>query len=259
MNHERSAKVVAVAAEDDVGIEGQVSAYFGRCPFYVVAEVEGIHVKTVRVVPNPNFARHQPGAMPRFIYGLGAHAILAGGMGPRAIDMFRRVGIEVVTDVSGKIRDALSVFLSGNFGDAAPCKHDGRHGCSSHDQQPQSTVAFTVCGSAHGLNGELDPRFGRAERFVLVDVEQESVLEEFENPVIDQAHGVGSAASALVAGRGANAVVGNRFGPNAVDALEALGVKAFEAPNGITVGEALQRLRTGRLGQPVVAGQGASR
>ena len=86
---------IAVAAEDDRGLEGEVGAHFGRCPYYVLVEANGDTVAGSRIVSNPYFELHRPGVMPRFIRDLGANVIIAGGMGPRAIEMFHSFGIDV--------------------------------------------------------------------------------------------------------------------------------------------------------------------
>jgi hypothetical protein len=82
------ARLIAVAAEDERGLDGEVSAHFGRCPYYVLVETNGDTVTGSRIVSNPYFEVHRPGVVPRFIRDLGSHVIIAGGMGPRAIEMF---------------------------------------------------------------------------------------------------------------------------------------------------------------------------
>jgi len=81
-------RLIAVASEDSSGLDGEVSAHFGRCPFYVLVHVNGDTVVRSQVAANPHFDEHRPGMMPQFIHSLGADVIIAGGMGPRAIDMF---------------------------------------------------------------------------------------------------------------------------------------------------------------------------
>jgi len=127
---------IAVAAEDERGLEGPVAGHFGRCPAYVVVETTGSEIQDSRVVRNPHFESHEPGEVPRFVRGLDVEAILAGGMGPRAINLFSEFGIEVATGVTGSIRDAVAAYLRGEGGGVAPCAHDhpdscggGRHDC----------------------------------------------------------------------------------------------------------------------------------
>ncbi|MCD6445854.1 hypothetical protein J7L49_03610, partial [Candidatus Bathyarchaeota archaeon] len=52
--------------------------------------------------------------------------ILAGGMGPRAIDWFNRLGVQPITGVSGRVKDVLDDYLAGKLTGAEPCnEHKG--------------------------------------------------------------------------------------------------------------------------------------
>ncbi|MDJ0764014.1 MAG: NifB/NifX family molybdenum-iron cluster-binding protein [Myxococcota bacterium] len=124
---------IAVAAEDDKGLDGQVSMHFGRCPYYVMAEVKGGKIIGSRVEQNAHYGNHQPGQMPVFIRDLGANVILAGGMGPRAVDMFQRFGIEVATGAVGNIGKVLDAYLRGEIKGIVPCSHDHPESCAGHD------------------------------------------------------------------------------------------------------------------------------
>lgn len=123
---------IVLASEDNMGLDGRLSAHFGRCPYYVVAKVDNakdVSKGEVEVVENPHFNNHQPGVMPTYIQSLGADVMIAGGMGPRAIDLFNGMGIEVVTGYVGKIEDILKAFLEGKIEGTTPCAHDHDDGC----------------------------------------------------------------------------------------------------------------------------------
>jgi predicted Fe-Mo cluster-binding NifX family protein len=121
-------KKIALAANDTRGLEGEMSMHFGRCPAYVVARVDGEgRLDGVEVVENPYFGSHEPGQVPAFIKSLGVDAMIAGGMGPRAIDMFRGFGIDVVTGVGGNIGNVLQAYLEGRISGASGCAHDHHH------------------------------------------------------------------------------------------------------------------------------------
>ena len=123
-------RLIAIAAEDSRGLDGEVSAHFGRCPFYVLVKANGEADPEFQVVvANPHFDSHQPGMMPRFIRGLGANVIIAGGMGPRAIDMFHDFGIDVATGASGTVEDALGAYLRGERRGVVPCSGGHKDGC----------------------------------------------------------------------------------------------------------------------------------
>jgi predicted Fe-Mo cluster-binding NifX family protein len=120
---------IAVAAEDETGLDGQVAGHFGRCRAYVVVEAVGDRIRDSRVVPNPHVERHQPGQVPRFIQRLGVDAILAGGMGPRAVNMFSQFGIDVATGLTGRVREVVGGYLRGEVSGTVPCGHDHPRRC----------------------------------------------------------------------------------------------------------------------------------
>ena len=132
MNEQKTRKHIAIAAEDDRGFDGQVSHHFGRCPFYFLVEVEGDQIMESKVAQNPFYGNHQPGQMPAFIKDLGANVILAGGMGPRAIDLFMNYEIEVATGAIGNVKNVLDAYLRGDIKGIVPCAHDHADSCGGH-------------------------------------------------------------------------------------------------------------------------------
>jgi len=112
---------IAFASEDGRGLESMVAHHFGRCPYYVFVEVEGKEVKRVETKENPFFERHEPGIVPEFVAKEGAGAIVAGGMGPRALEWFEKLGVNPVTGAGGTVESALKQFLEGKLSGAEPC------------------------------------------------------------------------------------------------------------------------------------------
>ena len=125
-------KLVAIAAEDDRGLEAEVSAHFGRCPYYVMVEVQDGQPGEASVLRNPFFEAHQPGVLPGFLHKQGANVILAGGMGPRAVNMFYGHGIEVATGAIGNAGKVLDAYLRGELRGIVPCQHDHPESCGGH-------------------------------------------------------------------------------------------------------------------------------
>lgn len=119
---------IAISAEDCNGLESIVSPHFGRCPFFILVEVEEDGVLVSREVQNPFYGQHQPGQVPAFIHSLGADVMLTGGMGGRAVQFFQQYGIEPVTGAMGTVRQALERYLGGLLQGAAPCRESVAHG-----------------------------------------------------------------------------------------------------------------------------------
>ena len=107
-------------------------------------------------------------------------------------------------------------------------------------------IAFTAAGKG-GLKAEVDPRFGRAACFVIVETESGEVMAELENPAVRADHGAGPQAASLLAERGARGVVSGDFGPKAKAALEGLGLGMWRITKPAAVEEALRLHREGGL------------
>ncbi len=126
-------KRIAFACEDNNGLQSEMSMHFGRCPFYVIVDVENNTVKSSKTVDNPYFNNHTPGAVPQFINTQNVNVMIAGGMGPKAVDMFHGFGIEVATGVGGKVENVLNAYLEGRVKGSAACSHDHSDSCGGHN------------------------------------------------------------------------------------------------------------------------------
>jgi predicted Fe-Mo cluster-binding NifX family protein len=123
-------RLIVVAADDACGFDGEVSAHFGRCPFFLLAEASGKMVTISRVLPNPYVGAHEPGDATRFIHELGANVIIAGGMGPGAAEMFNGFGIDVATGVTGSVATVLGTYVRGEHRGVVSCADHHGVGCS---------------------------------------------------------------------------------------------------------------------------------
>ena len=119
---------IAVSADNRNGLESVVSPHLGRCPCFVLVDLDDHDVKHVQEVDNPYYAQHQPGQVPAYVNSLGANVMLTGGMGGRAIMFFQQFGIEGVTGAYGTVRQSLERYLGGQLTGAAPCKESQEHG-----------------------------------------------------------------------------------------------------------------------------------
>jgi len=124
---------IAIAAQDEHGLDGLVAHHFGRCPFYALVDVKGHAVVDVNVLANPYFNKHQPGRVPYFIQQQGAQVMVAGGMGRRAIDLFDQMNIDAYSGAAGTVRRAVEMVVGGQLTQATPCREDsGGEGTHTH-------------------------------------------------------------------------------------------------------------------------------
>jgi predicted Fe-Mo cluster-binding NifX family protein len=108
-------------------------------------------------------------------------------------------------------------------------------------------MKIIITASSDKIDQPFNPRFGRAEYFILIDSETREA-QAFANPAMDARGGAGPQAVQFIAAHQPGAVISGRFGPNAFSALEAAGVKVYVASSG-TVSEVLDQFLAGRLSQ----------
>lgn len=118
---------IAISIEADNGLDSIVNPHFGRCPFFVLVDVNNNEITKWEVVTNPYFPNHQPGQVPEFIHMQNADVMLTGGMGARAIELFNEYGIEPVTGAEGTVHQTLAAYLNGHLHGFGPCAHSEEH------------------------------------------------------------------------------------------------------------------------------------
>jgi predicted Fe-Mo cluster-binding NifX family protein len=108
-------------------------------------------------------------------------------------------------------------------------------------------MKIAVTSTGNTLDSQVDPRFGRAANFIVVDTE----TMEFEcitNDAVSAAGGAGISAAKTVADSGAKAVLTGNCGPNAARTLAAAGIKLYANVSG-TVKDAVESFKNGQLAE----------
>lgn len=118
--------------------DGVLCPHFGHCQEFTIINVDTSD-KTITdvstIIPPP----HEPGVLPVWLGQQGCNLIIAGGIGQRAIGMFHRNGINVVTgapsDKPEKLAAAYlnSALMTGrNLCDDADFHAGGHTDCKNH-------------------------------------------------------------------------------------------------------------------------------
>ena len=108
-------------------------------------------------------------------------------------------------------------------------------------------MKIIITASNEDINQPFNPRFGRADTFLLFDSNSKE-WSTLANPASHSSGGAGPQAVEFTSRMGGEVVVSGRFGPKAVTALHAAGVKAYTALTG-TVSEVLEQYLNGQLKQ----------
>lgn len=110
-----------------IAVDGnRVASHFGRCEKYLAYRVKDKGVVEKIEISHPG---HKPGFLPRFLSEQGVDMLLTGGIGPRAINLFDSMGIEVISGVKGDPEEVITQLLRGEISATAePCEKHSEQG-----------------------------------------------------------------------------------------------------------------------------------
>lgn len=155
---------IAISADDGNGLDSVVSPHFGRCPYFVLVDLDGQEVKAVNAVNNPFYGNHRPGQVPALISSYEVDVMLTGGMGHRAISYFGEFGIQPVTGAAGTVRQSLEGFLGGALQGAAPCRESVQHAHAHDDGAYEKDEIGRLQEEAEMLRQQLDDVTARLDQ-----------------------------------------------------------------------------------------------
>lgn len=104
---------IAISAAG-ANLDAEVDPRFGRCEQFIVVDPDTMKFE---VMENSS-AMASAGAgisAAQMVVDKGVQVVLTGSCGPNAYQVLSAAGINVVTGVSGKVRDAIEVYKSGKF------------------------------------------------------------------------------------------------------------------------------------------------
>jgi predicted Fe-Mo cluster-binding NifX family protein len=116
---------------------------------------------------------------------------------------------------------------------------------------------IAVSSEGPTLDARVDPRFGRAAGFLIVDPETLDFTYVDNGASQVMAQGAGIQAAEVVAGTGARVLLTGFVGPKAFQALAAAGIAIGQNLDQMTVREAIERFRAGDVAMAEAPNSGA--
>ena len=107
-------------------------------------------------------------------------------------------------------------------------------------------MKLAVSSQGPALSDPVDPRFGRAKWFLVVDTETGQAIPADNTPNLQAAQGAGIQAACRVADLGVGVVLTGHVGPKAYSTLTAAGIQVCAGAEG-TVAEAVNAYQAGLL------------
>jgi len=106
-------------------------------------------------------------------------------------------------------------------------------------------IAFTSRGK--GWDSKIDPRFGRAEGFLIFDDTKNELVWNDNSQNVNAAHGAGTQAAQHIINSEAKVLITGSVGPKAFDVLNMAKIEMFEGANDLTIKEALEKYKNNEL------------
>jgi predicted Fe-Mo cluster-binding NifX family protein len=107
-------------------------------------------------------------------------------------------------------------------------------------------MKIAVTSQSDGLKAPVDPRFGRARYFVVVNTETGDVATVDNSTNLNAAQGAGIQSGRNIVDLGVGVLITGHVGPKAFATLQAGGVEIYTGACG-TVGESIQQYEAGKL------------
>ena len=110
-------------------LDAEVDPRFGRCEYFIIADPETMDFEALE----NSSAMASGGAgisTAQTIAGKGVDAVLTGSCGPNAYQVLSAAGLQVITGVSGKIRNAIEEYKSGTLAAAQQANVADHYGMS---------------------------------------------------------------------------------------------------------------------------------
>ena len=107
-------------------------------------------------------------------------------------------------------------------------------------------MKIIVTSEGSGLDSRVDPRFGRAKHFILVDTDTGEFSSHDNTQNFNAPQGAGIQAAQAVARLGAESVLTGHVGPKAFTTLQAANIAVYTGVSG-TVKEAIEQFKSGQF------------
>ena len=102
---------IAISAEDK-NINSNVSDIFGRCPYFIIAEINDKKVEKTEVIKNESLNEASGAGVltARLMAEKNVQALIAKNIGPRALDVLKQFKIEIYFG-QGIINEVIQKFI----------------------------------------------------------------------------------------------------------------------------------------------------
>lgn len=106
-------KIAISASSQD--LSGNIADVFGRCPYFIIAEIESGKILKTEVLKNESENQSSGAGIgtAQLLANNGVEAVIAKSIGPKALDVLKQFNIKIYTE-DGSIEKSLNEFITKN-------------------------------------------------------------------------------------------------------------------------------------------------
>ena len=117
---------ICVTSQGD-NLDAQVDPRFGRCPYFIIIDTD---IPGFEAIQNPNVSGMggvgvQSGQL---MSEKQVKSVLTGNVGPNAFRTLQAAGINIITGISGSVKDVIEKYRSGELKPADDSNVDSKFG-----------------------------------------------------------------------------------------------------------------------------------
>jgi len=100
----------------DKNIESNVSDVFGRCPYFIIAEINDKKIEKSEIIKNKNIDQMGGAGIStaQLMAEKDVNIVITGNVGPRALDVLKQFNIEIYFG-EGVVKNVLQEFIDGKL------------------------------------------------------------------------------------------------------------------------------------------------
>jgi len=108
-------KITVSATEGNLNAD--VDMRFGRCPYYIVFEVEENRIKDHEILKNiaDQEMRGAGITAAQTVVNKETNIVITGNVGPKAFSVLSSSGIKIISGVNGNVKDVVEKYLKGEL------------------------------------------------------------------------------------------------------------------------------------------------
>lgn len=95
-------------------LESKIDSRFGRCKYFIIVDIDSMKFDAIE---NPNISAMGGAGIQsgQFIANKGVKSVLSGNIGPNAFQTLQAAGLDVITGVTGTVKEVIDKYKQGEY------------------------------------------------------------------------------------------------------------------------------------------------